>query len=126
MNFFPISHISNSLVSYSFSCYIYPMSVTQTVEIPASRRLTIEVPREVPVGRAVLTFTPASVQKPKEDTAPLPGGSYNTVEEAIQAAAEKAADPNRKPISRFFGILSPGVYGDGVTYQRNLRNEWDD
>jgi len=30
----------------------------------ANRRLTIEVPREVPVGRAVLTFTPASVQKP--------------------------------------------------------------
>jgi len=36
------------------------MSVTQTVEIPASHRLTIDVPREVPTGRAVLTFTPAS------------------------------------------------------------------
>ena len=105
------------------------MSVTQTVEIPADHRLIIDVPREVPVGRAVLTFTPASAQKSKEqryDAAPLPGGSYNTVEEAMQAAAEKAADPNRKPISRFFGILSPGVYGDGVTYQRNLRDEWDD
>jgi hypothetical protein len=33
------------------------MSVTQTVEIPASRRLTIDVPCEVPVGRSVLTFT---------------------------------------------------------------------
>jgi len=41
------------------------MSVTQTVEIPASRRLTIEVPREVPVGRAVLTFTPAAAVKEK-------------------------------------------------------------
>jgi hypothetical protein len=30
----------------------------QTVEIPENRRLTIEVPREVPVGTAVLTFTP--------------------------------------------------------------------
>jgi hypothetical protein len=36
------------------------MSVTQTVEIPVSRRLTIDVPREIPVGRVVLTFTPAS------------------------------------------------------------------
>jgi hypothetical protein len=34
------------------------MTVTQTVEIPANRRLTIEVPREVPPGMAVLTFTP--------------------------------------------------------------------
>jgi len=36
------------------------MSVTQTVEIPASRRLTIEVPREVPTGPVILTFTPAA------------------------------------------------------------------
>jgi hypothetical protein len=35
------------------------MSVTQTVEIPANHRLTIDVPREVPAGPTVLTFTPA-------------------------------------------------------------------
>jgi chromosome condensin MukBEF complex kleisin-like MukF subunit len=36
------------------------MSVTQTIEIPDSHRLTIDVPREVPTGPVVLTFTPAS------------------------------------------------------------------
>jgi len=35
------------------------MSVTQTVEIPANRRLVIDVPREVPVGQVIITFTPA-------------------------------------------------------------------
>jgi hypothetical protein len=108
--------------------YIYPMSVTQTVEIPSDRRLTIDVPREVPVGRAVLTFTPASVQKSKDqryDTAPLPGGNYNTVEEAMQAAAEKTADPNRKPISQLFGKHKGIFGGDGVAYQRAIRDEWD-
>ena len=30
------------------------------VEIPENRRLTIEVPREVPTGKTILTFTPAS------------------------------------------------------------------
>jgi len=100
------------------------MSITQTVEIPANRRLIIDVPREVPLGRTIIAFTPASEQKTKDT--PLPGGSYNTVEEALQAAEEKAADPNRKPISRYFGILSPDTYGDGVTYQRNIRDEWDD
>jgi hypothetical protein len=34
------------------------MSITQTVEIPPSRRLTIDVPKDVPVGQVVLTFTP--------------------------------------------------------------------
>jgi hypothetical protein len=34
------------------------MIVTQTVDIPADRRITLEVPREVPVGSVVFTFTP--------------------------------------------------------------------
>jgi hypothetical protein len=36
------------------------MTVEQIVEIPASRRLTIEVPREIPEGRTILAFTPAA------------------------------------------------------------------
>ena len=36
------------------------MSVTQTVEIPANRRLIIDVPQEVPTGKTILTFTPAA------------------------------------------------------------------
>jgi hypothetical protein len=76
------------------------MSVTQTVEVPASHRLTIDVPREIPAGQVILTFTPKT--------------------------AERTAAPNRKPISRHFGILSPNTYGDGVAYQRGIRDEWDD
>ncbi|MDR3161415.1 MAG: hypothetical protein LBU28_07365 [Spirochaetaceae bacterium] len=38
------------------------MAVQQTIEIPASRRITIEVPPNVPVGKTILTFTP--VQEP--------------------------------------------------------------
>jgi len=34
------------------------MTITQTVEIPADRRLTIDVPPEIPAGKAVLTFKP--------------------------------------------------------------------
>jgi hypothetical protein len=34
------------------------MSITQTVEVPASHRLAIDVPREVPAGPVILTFTP--------------------------------------------------------------------
>jgi hypothetical protein len=34
------------------------MTIEQTVDIPVSHRLTIEVPREVPAGRVTLAFTP--------------------------------------------------------------------
>jgi hypothetical protein len=99
------------------------MSITQTVEIPADHRLIIDVPHEVPAGRAVLAFFPAY----SPDTVHLPGGNARTVEEALQMAADKLADPNRKPLSRHFGILSPNTYGDGVAYQRKIRDEeWDD
>ena len=39
------------------------MSITQTVEITASRRITVDVPQEVPLGKAILTFTPAPVDR---------------------------------------------------------------
>jgi hypothetical protein len=34
------------------------MTITQTVDIPADHRLVIDVPYEVPTGRAILAFTP--------------------------------------------------------------------
>jgi hypothetical protein len=43
------------------------MTVTQTVEIPASHRLTIDVPREVPSGAVILTFTPKASAATADD-----------------------------------------------------------
>ena len=42
------------------------MSITQTIDIPASHRLTIDVPREIPTGPVILTFTPKE-EKPKKE-----------------------------------------------------------
>ena len=94
------------------------MTITQTVDIPANRRLVIDVPSEVPVGQVILTFTPAKKS--------AVGKTNRTLEDALRRAAEKAADPNRRPLSHFFGILSPNTFGDGVAYQRAIRDEWDD
>jgi hypothetical protein len=44
------------------------MSITQSVYIPESHRLTIDIPREIPSGRSILTFTlsPEGKTAPKE------------------------------------------------------------
>ena len=47
------------LAVFTFSRYIYRMTIQQTVEIPASHRLTID--REIPAERTILAFSPAPV-----------------------------------------------------------------
>jgi hypothetical protein len=93
------------------------MIITQTIEVPADHRLTLDVPPEVPAGKAVLSYSPLAAGGP-------PRGNYaHTVEEALRMAEELAA---LGPISEFFGVLSPETFGDGLAYQRGLRDEWDD
>jgi hypothetical protein len=53
------------------------MTMRQTIDIPASHRITVDVPKEIPVGPVILTFTPAPAKafkengsgEPKPDTA---------------------------------------------------------
>ena len=92
------------------------MTVTQTVEVPANRQITLEIPPQVPTGRVTLTFTPADAPRKKDPC---------TVEEAMQMLAEQSSDPDRKPISRLFGKHKGIFGGDGVAYQRAIRDEWD-
>ena len=52
------------------------MTITQTIEIPADRRITLEVPKEIPAGKVVLTFTPkAAGQEPTTERAAASEGS---------------------------------------------------
>jgi len=57
------------------------MSVTQTVDIPASRRLTIDVPREVPTGPVILTFTPTETGQKKERVFGCARGQFRMAED---------------------------------------------
>jgi hypothetical protein len=42
------------------------MTVTQTIDIPADHRVTIDVPGEIPAGKAIVTFTAAAGEAKKE------------------------------------------------------------
>jgi hypothetical protein len=56
------------IVFLPVSCYSCFMDVTQTVDVPASHRLTIDVPREIPEGPVVLTFTPLPCKSERTET----------------------------------------------------------
>jgi hypothetical protein len=71
------------------------MIIEQIIDIPADRRIFLDLPPELPVGKAKVTVT-----------------------------SETESIKTRTPISHYFGIISPDTYGDGVAYQRKLRDEW--
>jgi hypothetical protein len=45
------------------------MTIEQTIEVPASRRITLEVPPEIPEGKVIIAFTPAVKQTAASDAA---------------------------------------------------------
>jgi hypothetical protein len=120
------------------------MTIEQTVEIPFDRRLVMELPPDTPPGMAkvAITISPAElpaklpveelphdeaeilrqIEELKRTELPRP----RTIAEAIKQAEAIAADPNRLPISRLFGILKDKPLREsGVEYQRRIRDEWD-
>ena len=88
------------------------MAITQTVEIPASHRLIIDVPPEVPAGWVEITFTPKAQVREQDETEYLCSSpanrerlekaienvkqgkniiSFDTLEQAIACAEKRAA-----------------------------------
>jgi len=92
------------------------MRVEQTVEIPSNRRLFVDVPPEVPLGKVILTFTPASVYKDLESA------------EEIWTANRAHPEEIKARLQTLQGCLGENAFGgmDGVAYQRKVREEWDD
>ena len=57
------------------------MTITQTVDIPESHRLVVDVPREVPAGRTVLAFTPATTEPQKVPVFGCSKGKYRMADD---------------------------------------------
>jgi hypothetical protein len=91
------------------------MTIEQTVEIPNNRRLFIDVPPEVPVGRTILTFTPAMVNKDIEYAEEFWAVHHNHPEEL------------KIKLERLQGSLGRNAFNglDGIEYQHKVREEWD-
>ena len=52
------------------------MTITQTVDIPENRLLTIKIPPQIPVGKTILTFTLAPAPKKKAKLTPEEEDAY--------------------------------------------------
>ena len=91
------------------------MNVTQTVEIPDNHMLTVEVPCEIPAGKAILTFTAVSADGDFECARGMQTGSRANPEEI------------KIKLQNLQGSLGKSAFGalDGVAYQRKVREEWD-
>jgi hypothetical protein len=83
------------------------MTIQQMIEIPADRRLIVDLPMDVPVGAARLKLSISG--KAKGPDKPV-----------------KMSRQMRK-MMRFYGCLkdSPAFEGDSVEIVRKLRDEWD-
>ena len=121
------------------------MTIEQTVEIPADHRLVLDVPREIPAGTTILTFTPAPAGPPEDGppaedefdricdfarTLPRPEGIYRC-EEILDAAAATAdartAREYRLMAAKIRCRLSrPELWPESVRTVRAMRDEWDD
>jgi hypothetical protein len=106
------------------------LTIQRTIDIPASRRIYLDLPENVPSGRTsvVLTFdAPEKTEQPKaqHDLAPFP-----TLEELKEEAAAKTAKrllEGRKAFEELGTqkISRPFLNGiDGLEYQRSIRDEW--
>jgi hypothetical protein len=109
------------------------MTIQQTVEIPASHRLTIEVPQEVPAGKATITYSPEpeSSQAVPGGRRKIPGDLVAIVQEAARRAERERNDPAyRAEIAELRRKCQEGgpMWGgmDGMEYQRSMRDEWPD
>jgi hypothetical protein len=136
---FNCGHLTTGALCKTISNMI---TIQQTVDVPASHRLMLEVPREVPEGRTsvVLVFSEAK-EKPgnlaesrgRETLDAHTFAPFPALEELKAEAARKTAEQQayfestgKDPLQKYCGALKDVFDEDGVVIQRRMRNEWPD
>jgi hypothetical protein len=122
-------------------------TVQQVIDIPASHRIILDVPEEIPAGPVIITFAPAE-QKPVHAKAEISPSytplephvgpprrqSCRNMEEAIAASERRReaakTDPSVYSLKPWHGILKNsrawGKHVDVVAEIRKMRDEWPD
>jgi len=90
------------------------MTIEQTVEIPANRRLTLEIPEEVPVGKARVL-----IQFPSKDDM--------QIGEAVppEAKGQISNGAFRRALSRAYGAWKDNPWASHLEDINAMRDEWN-
>jgi hypothetical protein len=81
------------------------MTIEQTVEIPASRRLVLELPEETPIGTAKIAITPVSELSAEEPKGILIGEFMRRIYgEPEKKPEKKPLGPGEKWVNPILGI----------------------
>jgi hypothetical protein len=83
------------------------MTVTQTIDSPADRRVMLEVPHEVPPGKTILAFTPVSDR----------GVIDRKVESAPKSENERAT-PHSDALFAIFSQIGGDIDPDEIRLER--------
>ena len=88
------------------------MTIEQTVEIPSSRRITLEVPSEIPVGKATLI-----IQFPVRDEA----------QAAVpqEAKGQMGNEAFRQALRRAHGAWKDNPWENHLDDVNTIRDEWE-
>ena len=104
------------------------MIIERTVEIPPSRKLTIEVPQEIPAGRVILTFTTESGKAVKDNaywqTAPLAELDIEIERRLGRRAADEEELQLFRGILRAQGAWKANPWENCIEDIRTMREEW--
>ena len=95
------------------------MTIEQTVEIPASRRLTLKIPDEVPAGRARVL-----IQFPFREDAQTEDQMFG---EAVppEAKGQINNEAFRRALSRAYGAWKDNPWTNHLDDINAMRDEWD-
>ena len=104
------------------------MVIEQTVEIPDSRRIFLDLPADIPQGKAKIRVA-FEVDDYSARIVPF-DAAFPAIEELKQQAADKTARrkaEGRKPFEGLCGVLenSPALAGDPIEIARAWRDEWE-
>jgi hypothetical protein len=90
------------------------MTIQQTIDIPADRRVYLELPESVPSGKVSVKIT-LDAKNPSE-------GPYIPI---VSWFRRRREEPFRRAVMGVAGKFTHVFTEDGVVAQRKMRDEWE-
>ncbi|MDR1787847.1 MAG: hypothetical protein LBR16_05285 [Treponema sp.] len=109
------------------------LTLERTIDIPASREVRFVAPKNVPTGIVSIRVVFQPLDAPESEAPPAKPPytpkPFPTLEELKAESHRKYQErfkEGRDAFEELYGCMPGAYYGDGVKFQRELRDEWPD